>query len=79
MRSSVGSFWFDDGKMHGAADRCHRQTRERKVNKAFFGPRYFRAGPFSRPDPPRLSSWGEGRIAPALQSTRTPLSASRES
>ena len=56
------------------------QTVKQRLSPHFgvFG--IFEGGSLSPPKgPPACPAWGEGRIAPALQSTRTPLSASRES
>ena len=74
------SFWFDDSKTRGAADECHRQTVKENLSPYFGVLGIFEGTSFAPPNtPPACPAWGEGRIAPALQSTRTAVSASRES
>ena len=59
------SFWFDDSKTRGAADRCHRQTVKENL-RPHFGVFGIFEGTLSRhPSPPGLSSMGGGSNCPS--------------
>ena len=74
------SFWFDDSKTHGAADWCRRQTVKESLSLQFGAFGIFEGTLSHRPMTPRPVQHGGGvELAPVLQSTRTAVSASRES
>ena len=54
------SFWFDDSKTHGAADRCRRQTPKKTLSPHFWVFGIFEDTLSRHPSPPGLSGMGVG-------------------